>query len=268
MIATIRQHDARPLVGEDGTEMARTKTVRPTAVVPARQPVDLNLRTFKRAVFETLRDMCVSFELEPGDRLVETDLAARLGVSKTPVREALFMLESEGLVDVTPYRGATVRWLSTNEMAEQGYLIDALEMPAYPIVVERITDRELAELDEAAERLRQARRDGDEIGFGQHAVDIHTRIFSATGYPRLTELIRLVLGPTGLRYDKALVYPDPTSWDLLLELALTRVQAVQERDAQKAIESVSRLRAQLSERTAARLTDPSVARYFREAGEE
>jgi DNA-binding GntR family transcriptional regulator len=249
--------------------MARTKTVRPgAAVIGVRQPVDLNLRTFKRAVFETLRDMIVSFELEPGDRLVETDLATRLGVSKTPVREALFMLESEGLVDVTPYRGAAVRWLSVNEMREQGYLIDALEMPAYPIVVERITDAELAGIGEVAKRLKAARRDRDEIAFGQRAVEIHTRIFAATGYPRLTELIRVVLGPTGLRYDKALVYPDPVSWDLLLELALARVQAVQERDAVKAIESVGRLRAELSERTFARLSDPDTARYFREGAEE
>ena len=249
--------------------MARTKTVRPgAAVAPARQPVDLNLRTFKRAVFETLRDMIVSFQLEPGDRLVETDLAGRLGVSKTPVREALFMLEAEGLVNVTPYRGAAVRWLSVNEMKEQGYLIDALEMPAYPIVVERITDEELAEIGRIAEKLKQARRDGDEIAFGQHAVEIHTRIFAATGYPRLTELIRVVLRPTGLRYDKALVFPDPVSWDLLLELATTRVQAVMERDAVKAVESVGRLRARLSERTFASLANPEVARYFREGGEE
>jgi DNA-binding GntR family transcriptional regulator len=178
------------------------------------------------------------------------------------------MLESEGLVDVTPYRGAAVRWLSVNEMREQGYLIDALEMPAYPIVVEHITDAELAAIGQVARRLAAARREHDEVGFGQRAVEIHTRIFAATGYPRLTELIRVVLGPTGLRYDKALVYPDPVSWDLLLELALARVQVVQERDAAKAIESVGRLRAQLSERTFARLSDPDTARYFREGAEE
>jgi DNA-binding GntR family transcriptional regulator len=249
--------------------MARTKTEgRQTTAGPGDQRVDLNLRTFKRAVFETLRDMIVSFQLEPGERLVETELAGRLGVSKTPVREALFMLESEGLVDVTPYRGASVRWLSVNEMREQGYLIDALEIPAYPIVVEKLTDIELAGIGRVAEALKRARRDRDEAAFGRHAVEIHTRIFAATGYPRLTQLIRMVLGPIGLRYDKALVYPDPVSWDLLLELSIARVEAVRERDAVKAVESVSRLRARLSERTYAGLANPAVARYFREADEE
>lgn len=246
--------------------MVRTRTARPSggSGVPIPAPVDLKLRTYKRAVYETLRDMISNFELAPGDRLVETELASRLGVSKTPVREALFMLEADGLVDVAPYRGATVRWLSLNEMQEQGYLVDALEMPGYPIVVERITDAELSEIARITEDLKRARRDRDEPRFGQLAVEIHTRIFAATNYPRLKELIRVVLGPTGIRYDKALVYPDPEAWDVLLELAVARSEAIQERDAEKAIESVRRLRAQLSARLAARLADPAIAKYFRE----
>jgi DNA-binding GntR family transcriptional regulator len=248
--------------------MARTKTPphmdgdgQDKSGAPA---VDLKLRTYKRAVFETLRDMITNFELAPGERLVETELASRLGVSKTPVREALFLLESEGLVDVAPYRGATVRWLSVNEMEEQGYLVDALEMPAYKMVVERITDQELVEIGRITKQLKQARKDRDERRFGQLAVEIHTRIFGATGYPRLKELIRIVLGPTGLRYDKALVYPDPDAWDLLLELAVARAEAVQERDAERAVDSVRRYRAKLTARNTARLSDPSVAQYFRE----
>jgi DNA-binding GntR family transcriptional regulator len=226
--------------------------------------VDLKLRTYKRAVFETLRDMIVNYELAPGDRLVETELAARLGVSKTPVREALFMLEADGLVDVAAYRGATVRRLSVTEMQEQGFLVDALEMPAYPLVVEKLTDDELVEIGRITERLKAARRDGDERRFMQLAVEIHTRIFAATGYPRLLRLIRTVLGPAGLRYDKALVYPDPESWDLLLALSVARAEAIQARDADRAIESVRRYRAMLTERTMSRLSDPAIAKLFQE----
>jgi DNA-binding GntR family transcriptional regulator len=245
--------------------MVRTRTAAPAGANGGPgAPVDLKLRTYKRAVFETLRDMIMAFELAPGDRLVETELAARLGVSKTPVREALFMLEADGLVDVAPYRGATVRWLSLNESHEQGYLVDALEMPGYPIVVEKITDAELAAIKKITEDLKRARRDRDEPRFGQLAVEIHTRIFAATGYPRLSELIRVVLGPTGIRYDKALVYPDPEAWDLLLALSVARSEAVQERDADKAIASVRRYRALLNDRLAARLSDPDVAKYFRD----
>lgn len=245
--------------------MVRTTAAPPGGLSgPGTARVDLKLRTYKRAVFETLRDMIMAFELAPGDRLVETELANRLGVSKTPVREALFMLEADGLVDVAPYRGATVRWLSQNEMLEQGYLVDALEMPGYPIVVERITDAELKEIRRITEDLKRARRDRDEPRFGQLAVEIHTRIFAAAGYPRLTALIRVVLGPTGIRYDKALVYPDPEAWDLLLALSVARSEAIQERDADKAMESVRHFRAQMNARLAARMADPDVAKYFRD----
>lgn len=227
-------------------------------------PFNMNLRTHKRATYETLRDMIVSFELPPGERLVEKDLAARLGVSKTPVREALAMLEAEGLVETTPYRGAIVRWLSRNEIAEQGFLVDALEMPAYEIVVERISDEELAVIDGVAQDLVRARRDRDEMRYGQLAVRIHLLIFACTGFPRLLDLIRVVVGPVGLRYDKALVYPFDESWDALLAIALARIDAIRARDAARVRETVAEHRRRLQALNEVKLADPAVSRYFRD----
>lgn len=233
-------------------------------LVDAIVPFDMNLRTHKRATYETLRDMIVSFELPPGERLVEKDLAARLGVSKTPVREAIALLEAEDLVDATPYRGAVVRWLSRNEMAEQGFLVDALEMPAYPIVVERITDDELAAIDTVAKELARARRDRNEKRFGQLAVQIHLLLFACTGFPRLLDLIRVVVGPVGLRYDKALVYPFDEAWDVLLALSLARVDAIRARDADQVRETVADHRRRMRVTNEISLADPSIARYFKE----
>lgn len=233
-------------------------------LVDAIVPFDMNLRTHKRATYETLRDMIVSFELPPGERLVEKDLAARLGVSKTPVREAIALLEAEDLVDATPYRGAVVRWLSRNEMAEQGFLVDALEMPAYPIVVERITDDELAAIDTVAKELARARRDRNEKRFGQLAVQIHLLLFACTGFPRLLDLIRVVVGPVGLRYDKALVYPFDEAWDVLLALSLARVDAIRARDADQVRETVADHRRRMRVINEISLADPSIARYFKE----
>ena len=228
-------------------------------------PLDMNLRTHKRATYETLRDMIVSFDLPPGERLVEKDLAARLGVSKTPVREALALLEADGLVETTPYRGAIVKWLSRNEILEQGFLVDALEMPAYQMVVERITDAELAAIDKLAKDLVRARRVRDERRFGELAVQIHLALFACTGFPRLVDLIRVVVGPCGLRYDKALVYPFEASWDALLAIHLARIDAVRARDAAAVREAVARHRAGLQALNEQSLADPAVARYFRDA---
>ena len=230
----------------------------------ATAPFDMNLRTHKRATYETLRDMIGAFELPPGERLVEKDLAARLGVSKTPVREALAMLEADGLVEATPYRGAIVRWLSRNEIREQGFLVDALEMPAYEIVVERITDAELAAVDAVAKELVRARRERDEQRFGELAVQIHLMLFACTGFPRLLDLIRVVIGPVGLRYDRALVYPYDDSWDALLAMALARIDAIRRRDAAVVRATILEHRRRLHELAESRLADPAVARYFRE----
>jgi len=224
----------------------------------------LALRTHKRAVYERLREMIGSFELPPGERLVESDLAARLGVSKTPVREALALLEADGLVRTLPYRGAMVRWLSVNEMTEQGFLVDALEMPAYPIVVERITQGELVATKRVAARLKQARRAGDEARFAELAVDIHARLFACTGFPRLQRLIGMVLGPVGLRYDRVLVYKFDDAWDLLTDLSVGRVEALHERDAALAANIVRTHRAQLQAMALERVRLPEIARYFRE----
>jgi DNA-binding GntR family transcriptional regulator len=91
----------------------------------------LSVSTYKRASYLAIRDTLVELEIPPGTRLVENDLALRLNVSKTPIREAITLLEADGLVDIAPYRGATVRWLSTSEMEEQRFLIDAIELPAF-----------------------------------------------------------------------------------------------------------------------------------------
>jgi DNA-binding GntR family transcriptional regulator len=224
----------------------------------------LTLRTHKRAVYERLREMIGSFELPPGERLVESEVAARLGVSKTPVREAIALLEADGLVRTLPYRGAMVRWLSVNEMTEQGYLVDALEMPAYPIVVERISQRELAATKRVAARLKRARRAGDEAQFAELAVEIHTRLFACTGFPRLQRLIGMVLGPVGLRYDRVLVYKFDDAWDLLTDLSVGRVEALLERDAALVASVVRTHRVQLQAMALERVRLPEIARYFRE----
>jgi DNA-binding GntR family transcriptional regulator len=229
---------------------------------PEVSPITLELPTYKRAVYERLRDMIAAFELAPGDRLVETDLAGRLGVSKTPVREAISLLEADGLVEAFPYRGAIVRWLSVNEMTEQGYLLDALEMPAYPIVVERITDTELGDIGKIARQLKRARRVRDERRFSELAVAIHERLFACTGFPRLQYLIGIVLGPVGQRYDHVLTYPFDDAWDVLADLAVERVEFVRRRDVDGVRQLVRTHRMQLEEMAHRRMELPEVARYF------
>ena len=74
--------------------------------------------------------MIAELELPPGTRLVEADLVSRFNVSKTPIREALQQLEGNGLIELEPYVGARVSWLSVDDWEELEFIFDALEQPA------------------------------------------------------------------------------------------------------------------------------------------
>jgi len=224
--------------------------------------VELGLRTYKQAVYESLREMIVWLDLPPGDRLVENELAARFGVSKTPVREALAILDADGLVDTVPYRGTTVRWLTVPEMQEQNILVDALEVPAFRIVADRITTAELDAIGDMVTHLKAARSARDFRRYGAITLDMHRALMRPSGLPRLRKLIDSVVGPVGLRYDRVLVYAFDDAWDLYLELTVGRFEAIRDRDPERAVEVVTGHRRQLEALALDRLGHPDVARYF------
>lgn len=111
------------------------------------------VRTAHRDVTERLRDAIVSGVLPAGTRLVQADLAASLAVSVTPVREALRELESQGLVDFDPFRGATVHQVSLAELDEVYEIRRALIPIAARERVRTITDEEIAEAEAVVSRM-------------------------------------------------------------------------------------------------------------------
>ncbi|MEZ4671421.1 MAG: GntR family transcriptional regulator [Anaerolineae bacterium] len=84
-------------------------------------------RPLRERVLDALRDAIISGELKPGQDLVETELAASLGVSRAPLREALQILSSEGLVETIPYTGTTVKRLTRTDIEELYSLRSVLE---------------------------------------------------------------------------------------------------------------------------------------------
>jgi DNA-binding GntR family transcriptional regulator len=230
--------------------------------VIANEAVNLSVSTYKRAAYLAIRDMIVELEIPPGARLVENDLAARLNVSKTPIREAIALLETDSLVDITPYRGATVRWLSTLEMEEQRFLIDAVELPAVPLVVERITKPELSELGKVIRQMKRARAKNDGRTFRRLSSSTHAMLFASVGYPRLDRFISALTGPAGERYDRVFVDNFNDTFDLMLELAVGRYERIKDGDAQGAIEHVISYRDQIGRLNSSRLTDELVAPFF------
>jgi DNA-binding GntR family transcriptional regulator len=93
-----------------------------------------------------LRDLIVEGELVPGARVPERALCERFGVSRTPLREALKVLASEGLLELLPNRGATVARLTARDLDEMFPVMGALEALAGELACARITDQEVAEI--------------------------------------------------------------------------------------------------------------------------
>ena len=140
-------------------------------------------------VFNTLRQAILTGELKPGERLLEIHLADRLGVSRTPIREAIHKLELEGLVTLVPRRGAEVAQItekSMNDVLEVRRTLDAL---CAELACDRITEEELNDLKHACDNFEAAVKTGDFKKIAQSDVALHDIIARATGNARLLQLI-------------------------------------------------------------------------------
>lgn len=148
------------------------------------------------AIFERLRRMILDGEYGPRERLIEEQLAERLGVSRTPIRQALTMLEAEGLVEVQPNKGAMVCSFSIEEVWDIYDLRAVLEGHAARRASERIDKRRLARLRELSEEMESL----SARGFEEREAEIrrlvtlnnefHGTIIESSKNPRLERMIR------------------------------------------------------------------------------
>ncbi len=140
-------------------------------------------------VFHTLRQKILLGELKPGERLLEIHLADRLGVSRTPIREAIHKLAQEGLVTIIPRRGAEVAQITEKSMNDVLEVRRALDALCAELACDRITQEELESLKAACEHFEQCVRAGDKKQIAQADVALHDIIVRATGNQRLIQLV-------------------------------------------------------------------------------
>ena len=144
--------------------------------------VDMNeYLPLRDVVFKTLRQAILTGELQPGERLMEITLANRLGVSRTPVREAIHKLEQEGLVIMMPRRGAQVAQITKKDLIEVLEVRLGLEEMAVRFACERMTDEQLTELCQAADEFSAAIERNDLTALAQADEKFHSLICRATG---------------------------------------------------------------------------------------
>lgn len=137
-----------------------------------------------------LRELIISGEFAPSEQLRQRDLAARFGVSQTPVREALRRLESEGLVNNDPHRGATVAGSRSGAVQENAQIRAALEPLGATLAARAITAEQLAILRDLNAQIT-ALEEGDER-YGALNREFHFTIYQAADSPMLLSMMRLL----------------------------------------------------------------------------
>jgi len=144
----------------------------------------------KDLVVAVIREAILSGELEPGARLLQDDLAERLQVSSTPVREALRQLESEGILQSTPNRGVRVAEVDFQAVREI-YLIRAdLEALATRMAVPRLTPDDLRQLRALEAQIEALIRRNELKELRRLNYELHILIYQAAGLPELLKIIR------------------------------------------------------------------------------
>ncbi len=147
------------------------------------------LLPLRDVVFNTLRKAILTGELKPGERLLEIHLANRLGVSRTPIREAIRKLELEGLVIMIPRRGAEVAQITEKSLREVLEVRRALDALCAELACDRITAEEEERLKQACDEFERATETKDATTIAAADVALHDIIVQATGNRRLIQLI-------------------------------------------------------------------------------
>lgn len=147
-------------------------------------------RPLHEEVIDQLRDRIVQGELEPGARLNERVLCEQLGISRTPLREAIKMLATEGLVELLPNRGAIVTPLKAANIADTLSVMGALESLAGELACAHASEAEIAEIRALHFEMLAHHARGELAGYFRYNQLIHLKIIEASGNPVLTNTYR------------------------------------------------------------------------------
>ncbi|HOQ17278.1 MAG TPA: GntR family transcriptional regulator [Defluviitaleaceae bacterium] len=154
--------------------------------------LDINLNEYlplRDVVFNTLRKAILSGSLKPGERLMEKQLAEKMGVSRTPVREAIRKLELEGFVVMVPRKGAQVAEITEKDIQDVLEVRGALEALAVKIACEKMKKEDLDHLKEIMKEFNEASEKKDIDKVIEKDVEFHDVIYQATNNEKLIQII-------------------------------------------------------------------------------
>ncbi len=215
------------------------------------RPLDVFTGSLAQRVYLSLKDAILTLTFGPGEILRKPEICAELGVSRSPVAEAVARLAAEALVDVIPQAGTFVARFSMDEIREGAFLREALEVAAIDLVAGSITEDQLVLLRRNLRVQEALIADGDTIGFHQLDAQMHELLLSFTGFRRLPMLSETAW--VHVNRARRLVLPAPGRIAATLHEHHAILAALEARDP-----SAARAAAQLHLRQLVRVLEPLV----------
>ena len=156
------------------------------------EDLKLNMNAYlplRDVVFQTLREAILKGDLRPGERLMELQLASKLGVSRTPIREAIRILEQEGLAVTIPRKGAEVARMTEKNMEDVLQIREALDDLAVQVACDKMTEQQLKNLTHAKKNFETAIQTGNLSKIVAYDVEFHDIIYESTNNPKLVTML-------------------------------------------------------------------------------
>lgn len=158
-------------------------------------------RSLTQMAYRKIEEMILHYEIIPGQRLVFVDLAKKIGVSRTPVNNALSMLANEGFLDFVPNQGYMVHELTREEADDLSYVREIIELGAIKLAIQKLTPEKLEILRRKKEVLSKKLKEGHltRVNFVLD-LEFHTCYIEMAGNPYLTDYFREIYKRIFLRH--------------------------------------------------------------------
>lgn len=195
-------------------------------------------RTLHDEVVDRLRDLIIEGRLTPGTRINEVQVGAMLGVSRTPLREAIKTLAREGLVENVPSRGAIVRRFSEADVAQILQVLQALEQLAARLACQHADDATIAQIVDLHRRMLSFYESGNRLEYFKLNQAIHTGIVRASGNAALAETHELL--QARIRRVRYIGNEGPSHWADAVAEHEEMIKALTARDGERLAEVMGR----------------------------
>jgi DNA-binding GntR family transcriptional regulator len=207
---------------------------------PTQESELIQKHPLKEDIFNVLHEKIIAGTYKPGDWLRQDDIATQLGVSMTPVREALDLLVSAGLAERVPYRGVRVREMSTRDVVEAYGLRLILEAAIAQEAARNITPDQVTGLESILEKMKRHETLKDVSSERQSSREFHTAVAEATRNDLLIKLYAVVTNafPDWLLYEALFRYPELLADSMLstYQEHVAIVEALKNRDGERAVQ--------------------------------